>query len=194
LNFLAPSTQIAMIMNKPFFANISPQGKILSIKENKSIAKEFEAKTKKLSPDLREQVYTMVNALVGNESLVALIKSWTSYIPDSAVKIGDKWSIQKDSSVTNYAFITETDSTYVIEGVGNRKTTMTNKIQGMVLIVNYEEEFTTTIEIDKHTFLPKIITTESEVLTKSEMPDYPTFSMPPSQSYSTSTLKISNCR
>ena len=90
LNFLSPSTQIAMMMNKPFFAELSPKGKILAVKENKDIAKEFKAKTKKLSPALREQVYLMVNSMAKSESLIANIESWTSYIPDSAVKIGDK--------------------------------------------------------------------------------------------------------
>ncbi|MFA5639802.1 MAG: DUF6263 family protein [Bacteroidales bacterium] len=194
LNFLSPSTQIAMMMNKPFFAELSPKGKILAVKENKDIAKEFKAKTKKLSPALREQVYLMVNSMAKSESLIANIESWTSYIPDSAVKIGDKWIVEKDSAVTHYTFVAETDSTYIIEGLGNSEKTITNEIQGMVMTSNNKEEFTVTIEFDKQTFLPKIITKESESLIQVEIPDYPAFSQPPTRSQGTLTLKISSCQ
>ncbi|NLJ82863.1 MAG: hypothetical protein GX330_07040 [Bacteroidales bacterium] len=194
LDYLSPSTQIAMMMNKPFFAELTPKGKILAVKENKNIAKEFKAKTKKLSPALREQVYLMVNSMAKKESLIANIESWTSYIPDSAVKIGDKWIVEKDSTVTYYTFVTETDSTYIIEGLGSSENTITNEIQGMVMISNNKEEFTVTIEFDKQTFLPKIITKESESLIQVEMPDYPTFSRPPTRSQGKLTLKIRSCQ
>jgi hypothetical protein len=194
LNILDASTQIAMIMNKPFLIELSHSGKILTIKENKEIAKEFKSKTKKLSPSLREQVYTVVNSFAKGEGLVSHIENWTSYIPSSSVKIGDKWTIQKDSTrTTDYTFVAETDSTYIIKGVGNSNTTITNEIQGMVMNTNKEDEFTVSIEVDKQTFLPKIISMEIESLTKTEMPDYPAFSVPPSKSYTKSTLEIRNC-
>ncbi len=194
LDYLSPSTQIAMMINKPFFAELTPKGKILAVKENKNIAKEFKAKTKKLSPALREQVYLMVNSMAKKESLIANIESWTSYIPDSAVKIGDKWIVEKDSTVTYYTFVTETDSTYIIEGLGSSENTITNEIQGMVMISNNKEEFTVTIEFDKQTFLPKIITNESESLIQVEIPDYPALSRPPIRSQGKLTLKIRSCQ
>lgn len=194
LNILDGSTQIAMMMNKPFSVDLSPKGEICSIKESQIITKEFKAKTKKLSPDLCEQVYLMVNSFAGHEVLVDNIKSWTSYIPISTVKIGDQWIVMKDSSVTRYTFVAETDSTYMIEGIGSNKKTTSNEIQkGMVLIMIQEEEFTIVVEIDKQTFLPKIITQKTEMILKNEIQNYPKFSKAPVQAHSTSTLKIRSC-
>ena len=193
LNILNGSTQISMIMNKPFFADLSPKGKVLAVKKNKAIEKEFKTKTKKLSPALREQVYLIVNSFTSNESLVGNIEGWTSYIPPSAVKIGDKWSVQKDSAVTEYTFVAETDSTYIIEGVGSMEETKTNEMQGIVMIIHREGEFTVAIEVDKHTFLPKTITQEMEMLGTVEMPSYPAASRPPSRSNATLTWKIRSC-
>ena len=194
LNILDGSTQIAMMMNKPFYAELSPKGKVLAVKENKEIEKEFKAKTKNLSPALREQVYMMV-ATSKSEALIKNIEIWTSYMPASAVKIGDKWRIQKDSTyTTDYTFVAETDSTYVIEGVGNSKIITTNEIQkGMVMIMTNETEFTITIEVDKQTFLPKIITQEMEILGKAEIPNFPNFPQSSNKSYGTLITEIRSC-
>ena len=189
LNFLSPSTQIAMMMNKPFSAELSQKGKVLSVKGNKDIEKEFKKKTKKFSPDLREQAYTMVNAIAGSEVLVNNIESWAMYIPSSIVKIGDKWSVEKDSALTYYTFTAETDSTYIIEGVGSSKKTTNMEIQGMLMTTNTEEEFTITIEFNKHTFLPKVITKESEMSIQAEISGYPSLSNQ-SKSDVISTIKI----
>ena len=194
VNILDVSTQIAMIINKPFSAELSQKGKINVIKENKNIAKEFKIKIKKLSPDLRKQVYFTVNSLTENKSITSLIENWTGYIPEYAVKIGDQWDVLKDSVFTHYTFVTETDTTYVIEGTGSSKKTIINEIQGMVMIINKEDDFTINIEIDKQTFLPKIITKESEALTKNEIKDYPAFSKPPTQSHTTFILKTISCQ
>ena len=190
LNLFTPSTQVAMMMNKPFSAELSSKGKILSVKGNKDIEKEFKKKTKKLSPELREQVYTMVNAIAGNEELVNRIESWAMYIPPSAVKIGDTWGVELDSAIAHYAFTTETDSTYIVEGIGSSKKTTSMEIQGMTMITNTEEEFTITIEFDKHTFLPKVITKEAEMSIQGKVQGYPAFSQPPVQSTAITTLKI----
>lgn len=195
LNILNPSTQIAMIMNKPFSAKISYKGEVIEVKENKNIEKEFKKKTKKLSPALREQVYLFINEFIKNESLPAAIENWTSCIPISTVKIGDKWTVNKDSTSTvHYTFVEETDSSYIIKGKGNTATITTNEIQEMHMTINREEEFTLTIEFDKQTFLPKIIIKESNTSTIVEIPDYPAFSQPPKHSQSTHTLKISSCQ
>ncbi|MDR1203680.1 MAG: DUF6263 family protein [Tannerellaceae bacterium] len=194
LNILDASTQMAMMINKPFSVELSHSGKILAIKENKDIAKAFKSKTKKLSPALREQVYSVVNSLANSEVLANHIESWINYMPASAIKIGDKWTVQKDSTrTTDYTFVAEMDSIYIIKGVGNSEITITNKVQGMTMLVNKEEEFTTYIEIDKQTFLPKIIITEIEGLTKTEMPDYPAFPVSTAQSHSTFILEKRNC-
>ena len=193
LNFLNPSTQISMMMNKPFSADVSPKGKVLSVKENKEIAKEFKAKTKKLSPALREQVYMMV-PMSESEALVGYVERWASYIPASALKIGDKWTVQTDSITTiDYTFVTETESAYIIEGVGSKKGITKQEAMGVTMIITEEAEFTITIEFDKQTFLPRIITQEMESLRGMELPDMPTYSQPPSKSYSTLTIEIKSC-
>jgi hypothetical protein len=195
LNILDASTQISMMMNKPFSAELSQKGEIRNLKKNKAIEKEFKTKTKRLSPDLRKQVYFMVNSVTGNEPLVNLIESWTNYIPASAVSIGDQWNVRKDYASTQYTFVAETDTTYIIEGVGSNKKTITNEIQkGMLMIINREEEFTINISVDKQTFLPKIIIKEVVMFIQSEIKDYPALSRPPTQSHTTSTLTIKNCQ
>ena len=196
LNILDASTQIAMMLDKPFAAELSPKGKILAIKGNQAVMKEFKTKTKKLAPALREQVYSIVNSLTGKEALVELFENWTNYIPVSTVKIGSQWDVQKDSSITRYTFVAETDTTYVIEGVGSGKKTTRNEIQkGFVMIMSKAEEFTVTVEIDKQTFLPKVITQETEALlnVKSEFQNNPELSKPSVQSHVTTTLKIRSC-
>jgi hypothetical protein len=135
----------------------------------------------------------MVNSFSGNEALVELIESWASYIPDSVVKIGDSWIVRKDSVLTHYTFVAETNSTYSLEGVGSKKTTANNEIMGISMTVNTEEEYTITIEIDKHTFLPNIINRESDVSITSNMPNNPAFPSQQSKSKNTSTLKINGC-
>jgi hypothetical protein len=192
LNIFDVSTQVSLMMNKPFSAELSPKGEIRAIKENKEILKELKMRTKELSPELREGVYFVVNSMVDNNALVELIKSWTSYIPVTSVKIGDSWSIRQDSTVTYYTFVLETDSTCVIEGFGSGKKTVPSKIQGMELITMHEEDFSLIIEIDKQTFLPKIITKEIESLNKQEIKNYP-IPVPPLQSHTTSKLIIRNC-
>jgi hypothetical protein len=193
LNILDVSTQISMMMNKPFSADLSPKGKIHAVKENKKIENEFKQKTKNLSPELSNQISFMVNSFSGNNALVELIESWASYIPDSVVKIGDSWIVRKDSVLTHYTFVAETNSTYSIKGVGNKKTTVNNEIMGMSMIVDTEEEFTIAIEIDKRTFLPNIINRESDVSITSNIPNNPAFSNHQSKSKNISTLKINGC-
>ena len=195
MNILDVSTQIAIIINKPFSAELSQKGEIIAIKGNKDVAKEFKAKTKKFSPDLRKQVYITVNSLTESKSIASLIENWTNYIPSRSVKIGDQWDVLKDSVFTQYTFVAETDTTYIIEGIGNSKKTITNEIQnGMVMITHTEDEFSVYIEIDKLTFLPKIITKEFEVLMKSEIKEFTAFSQPPTQSHTTFILKTKNCQ
>ena len=193
LNLFDVSTQISMMMNKPFSADVSPKGKISTVKGNKEIENEFKQKTKNLAPELRDQISFLVNSFSGDKTLVDLIESWTSYIPDSPVKIGDSWTIQQDSSLTRYTFVAETDATYSIEGVGSKKTTINNEMMGMTMIVSTEEEYTVTIEIDKHTFLPNIIHRESDMSTISNMPSNPAISNHQAKSKNTSTIKINAC-
>jgi hypothetical protein len=193
LNIFDVSTQTSMMMNKPFSADLSPKGKIYTVKENEKIKDEFKQKTKNLSPELSNQISFMVNSFSGNEALVELIESWASYIPDSVMKIGDSWVVRKDSALTHYTFVAETNSTYSIEGVGSKKTTVNNEIMGISMIVNTEEEYTVTIEIDKYTFLPNIINRESDVSTTSSMPNNPAFPNHQSKSKNMSTLKINGC-
>ncbi|MCL2041190.1 MAG: DUF6263 family protein [Bacteroidales bacterium] len=193
LNIFDGSTQVSMMMNKPFSADVSPKGKIYTVKENKEIENEFKQKTKNLSPELSSQISFMVNSFSGNEALVELIESWASYIPDSVVDIGDSWTVRKDSALTRYTFVAETDSTYSIKGVGSKKTTVNNEIMGMSMTVNTEEEYTIAIEIDKHTFLPNIINRESDALITGNMQNNPALSNHQSKSKNILTLKINGC-
>jgi len=183
LNILDGSTQIAIVMNNPFFIELSPKGKVLRTKENKTVAKEIKHKTKKLSHELQERVNIVINSLAGNEALIEQTESWTSYIPPFAVNIGEHWLVTKDSTLTSYTFLAETDSTYIIEGIGNSKKTFNNEIQkGMVMFVDKSEDFTIHIEINKQTMLPNVISKEISALTSTEIKDFPAFSKPPTQS------------
>jgi len=193
LNILDISTQYAMVINKPFSIELSPEGKVISTKENKEVSKKFKKVTKKLSPDLKKQVYSSVNNLIGREALISQTESWTSYMPNYPVEIGDNWTVQNGSEITYYTFDSETDSAYVIKGVGSNHSTTHSDLMGKVMVSHREVEFTVSIEVDKHTFLPKIITKEMDMIHKSEVKDYPAFSTPPATSRTTSTLIISNC-
>ena len=193
LNILDVSTQTLMVMNKPFSAEVSPKGKINTVKGNKKIEAELKQKTKSLTPELRNQVSFVVNSFSEDQALEELIESWASYIPASAVKIGDSWTIQKDSTITRYTFVAETNATYNIEGVGSKKTTVKNEIMGITMTTNSEEQYTLTIEIDKRTFLPNIIHKESDLSSTVNMPSNPAFPSQQSKSKNTSTIKINRC-
>lgn len=194
LNILNSSTQVSLMIDRVASAEISPKGKVIKIKNNENISKDLLKKSKKLTPAMREQVQTFADGFCSTKTLTSVMDSWLDYIPDTPVKIGDHWNVEKDSLFTRYTLVSETDTCYVIEGVGRNKVVIDNELQkGFPVTITTEETFALYLKIDKHTFLPQSITKKTEAVIKSELQNQPGFSTPPSRSRSTFTTILTPC-
>lgn len=183
LNILDVSTIMSMVIDKPFFVRVSPEGVVLSVKENKAVRKELRKRTKDLSKELKENIYNMVDALSNKEAIAGKVETWSLYMPQKPVCLGETWTVSSDSNtVVKYTFAEETDSTYILRGVGVSKINVIN-IHGDITITNIgESKLKLSIEIDKKSFLPKSIAQESVGYTEAYIGEFNEGAKPSSSS------------
>lgn len=188
-----PSTEdmfsqvLAAMTNKPFQVELSKAGKVISVKNVRSLFESAFDKFPNVTAEQKAQVMNQLDQSYGEKSFAANMEMMFAIYPDKPVKVGEKWTIEGKLKSSITANISSTYE-YVEDGTDFRKikgtATITaddtgeyTKSNGVDLKFSMNGTMLSDIKVDKKTGwvleakVTQDITGEAHVKANEQMPD-----------------------